>query len=72
MLEYSWDNDKEHPMRINIMRNGVIVMHFFLGEAMESVGYKNIMNHVHECNNTPWLKKWQEERSDAVIEKLKA
>ena len=71
MMVYSWDNDKENPMSINIMHNGVIVMHFFLGEAMEGAGRKNILDHVKECDNTPWLKEWQEERGDAVIKKLK-
>jgi len=35
-------------------------MTFFLGEAIENAGRKNVMKHVKECNSSPWLRNWNQ------------
>lgn len=62
----------EEPMTIVIKYDGKIAMKLSMHEAMESAGYANIMEHVRECNRTPWLKRWQEERMQDVYDTLKA
>jgi hypothetical protein len=60
MTEYSWDLDEQDPMLINIFHRGTKVMCLFLGEAMEAAGRKEIMQHVAEIENSPWIRKWHE------------
>lgn len=67
----SWDMDKEDRMILVVKYNGHSVMRLSLHEAIETAGYKNVMKHVRECNNTPWLHKWQKERMDEEIAILK-
>jgi hypothetical protein len=67
--DYGWDLDPNDKMIIVIKKNGTRVMSLFLGEAMESAGRKNILKHVKECDNSPWLRCWGAD--DAIIEKLK-
>jgi hypothetical protein len=67
MEEYSWSQEE---MIVVIKRNGITVMKLSLHEAIESAGYNNIMKHVRECNRTPWLKRWQEERMQDVYDTL--
>jgi hypothetical protein len=58
MEDYSWDLDKKDPMVIVIFCNGKRVMSLFLGEAMESAGREEIMKHVAEIENSPWIRTW--------------
>ena len=71
MNKYTWDVDPENKMSVVVKLNGTVVIHFFLGEAMECAGRKNILNHVKECDNSSWLKEWQAERSDVIIDVIK-
>ena len=45
-------------------------MRFFLGEAIENAGRKNVMKHVKECDRSPWLPNWAEPY-DATFKALK-
>lgn len=69
---YGWDNDNDNPMRINITCNGGVVMHFFLGEAMENAGRNEVMSHVRECDSSPWLGVWYDLAVEATFGALKS
>ena len=68
--EFLWDRHPTDPMSCVVYHWGKPVMSFFLGEAMESAGYRAVMEHVRECNNSLWLRKWQDERNEELIELL--
>jgi len=68
---YSWSNSPNDPMLIEIKYGGELIMRFFLGEAIENAGRKRVLEHVKHCDNTPWLKRWQEEKHQVLIDKLK-
>lgn len=65
--EYAWDSHPTDPMIFVIYHWGKPVMSFFLGEAIEAAGYAAVMKHVNECNNTPWLRKWHDERNEELV-----
>jgi hypothetical protein len=62
--EFMWNQHPTDPMIFVIYHWGKPVMSFFLGEAIEAAGYKHVMQHVNECNKTPWLHRWQKERKN--------
>lgn len=68
---YSWDLDPKDKMVVVIKLDGERVMSLSLYEAIESAGRKNIMEHVKECDRSPWIHKWHEEAMDASVEILK-
>ena len=68
--EWAWNTHPTDPMRIVIYHWSQPVMSLFLGEAMESAGYHAVMQHVEECNSTPWLRRWQKERGQAITDAL--
>ena len=70
--EWAWNLHPTNSMVIVVYQWGKPVMSFFLGEAMESAGYRAVMKHVNECNTSPWLKKWQTERQEELITVLTA
>jgi len=53
--EFTWNNDKQEPMMIEIKHHGQVVFRFYMGEAMESAGRKCVMQHVRDCDHSPWL-----------------
>lgn len=67
----SWTVSEKDPMIVEIRYNGVRAMSFFLGEAMESAGRKEIMKHVRECDKSPWLTKWHDDKMDQEVAILK-
>jgi hypothetical protein len=69
--EFSWSNAKHDPMIIEIKHHGRVIMHFFLGEAMEGAGRQRVMAHVRECEHSPWLTEWFEAAQDDMLDKLK-
>jgi len=71
MDNYTWDLSKADPMLIEIKKDGVRLFSIFLGEAMESAGRRAVMKHVRECDKSYWLKKWQMDSMDEVVETLK-
>ena len=62
--EFTWNQHPTDPMIFVIYHWGKPVMSFFLGEAIESAGYKHVMQHIDDCNRTPWLHRWHKERKD--------
>ena len=69
--EFTWDNAKHDPMIVEIKYHGRVVLHFFLGEAMEGAGRKRVMAHVRECDHSPWMKEWHQQAQDEMLDKLK-
>lgn len=53
----SWNIEKD-SMIVEIKYSGKTIMSFFLGEALEVVGRKEIMKHIKEIENTPWIYSW--------------
>ena len=69
--EFTWDNAKHDPMIVEIKHHGRVILHFFLGEAMEGAGRKRVMAHVRECDHSPWMKEWHQQAQDEMLDKLK-
>jgi hypothetical protein len=68
--QYCWDLDLDNPMSIEIYHRGHLVMSLFLGEAMESAGRELVMQHVAECDRTPWLTRWRAQRDAEMMDLL--
>jgi len=68
--EFTWNNDKHEPMMIEIKHHGQVVFRFFMGEAMENAGRKRVMQHVRECDHSPWLREWHEAAQADMIATL--
>jgi hypothetical protein len=66
---YGWGMS-EQKMCIDIKDGDKILFSIFIGEAMENAGRNNVMKHVRECDNSPWLKDWQDEKATEVIRVL--
>ena len=62
--EWAWNLHPTNPMNIVIYHWSKPVMSIFLGEALESSSRKEIIKHIIECDNTPWLERWQKEKKD--------
>jgi hypothetical protein len=67
--EYSWDITA--PMVITITHFGKEIMRISANEIIESCSRKDVLNHVRECDNTPWLKRWNDEKHQQVVDILK-
>lgn len=65
--DYSWTIDPGTDI-IKISYKGVVIMRIYLGEAMETAGRKIIMDHVRECDRSPWLPHWG--AREAIMEAL--
>ena len=68
--EYAWDMDPADPMGIEIYHRGHLIMSIFLGEAMEAAGRELVMKHVKECDSSPWLHSWREQRDKEMMDLL--
>ncbi len=69
--EYQWTISPDDPMLMLITHHGKIVMRIGMHEAIESSSRTAVLQHVAECDRTPWLKRWQEEKNQTMIELLK-
>lgn len=70
--EWAWNTHPTDKMCIVIYHWSKPVMSIFLGEAMEHSSRNEILKHIVECDNTPWLKNWQEEKHACLINLLSA
>lgn len=69
-----WIMDK-HPndrMRIVVYHWGEPVVTLYVGEMIEMAGRNNVLKHVAECDNSYWLKDWQDEKDDVLVQVLSA
>jgi hypothetical protein len=63
--EFLWNMHPNDTMSIVIYHWGKPVMSFSLHEAIESSSRSEVIKHIIECDNTPWLHRWQKEKKDA-------
>ncbi len=68
--EFAWNMHPTDSMSIVIYHWGKPVMCFSLHEALESSSRREIIKHIIECDNTPWLEKWQKEKKDMEYENV--
>jgi hypothetical protein len=40
-------------------------------EAIESCSRRKVLGHVRACDNTPWLKRWNNEKHTELVDILK-
>jgi hypothetical protein len=64
-VEFLWNMHPTNPMSIVIYHWGNPVMSFSLHEAIESSSRTEVIKHIIECDNTPWLHRWQKEKKDS-------
>lgn len=70
--EFAWNMHPTDKMSIVIYHWGKPVMWFSLHEAIESSSRNEVLKHIVECDNTPWLTSWQEEKHACLINLLAA
>ena len=70
--EFAWNIDPEDPMTVVVYHWGQPVMNFWLGEAIESSSRNQVLRHIVDCDNSPWLKRWQAEKYACLIDILRA
>jgi hypothetical protein len=70
--EFAWNMHPTDPMSMVVYHWGQPVMILSLQEAIESGSRTEILKHIQECDNTPWLTRWQEEKHAALVTVLSA
>ena len=68
--EFSWTMHPTDPMCIVVYHHGKPVMMLGLHEAIESSSRTAVLKHIEECDRTPWLKRWQAERTKSIMDAL--
>jgi hypothetical protein len=71
MTHITWDILDPNDMRVVIMRDGNPVLSISVHEIVESCSRNKILQHVNECDHSPWLTRWQNEKHEALTELLK-
>lgn len=46
------------------------VMKISVSEIIESCSRKKVLQHVAECDRTPWLTRWQNEKHQDLVDAL--
>jgi len=69
-LEFCWNQHPTDPMSFVVYNYGVPVLVWYLGEAINAAGYKNVMRYIRECDNDQTFHIWQEERKKELIDIL--
>lgn len=69
--DLSWNIDDPNSMVVTIKYKGEKVFHFSMYEAIESCSRRLVLKHIRECDNSPWLKRWNDEKHEEVVNKLK-
>jgi len=68
--EFAWNMHPTDSMAMVVYHWGKPVMRLSMHEAIESCSRSEIIKHIKECDNTPWLKRWQEEKNQELVEIL--
>lgn len=63
--EFLWNMHPTKTMSVVVYHWGKPVMCFSMHEAIESCPRNEVIKHIVECDNTPWLHRWQKEKKDA-------
>ena len=69
--EYSWNTDPNDAENIAIYHHGKKVMSLYMGEAIQGMGRKLTMNIVRDLDSCHYIKSWQQEKHEEVIDILK-
>lgn len=70
--EFAWEMHPTDPMCMVIYHWSQPVMMLSVHEAIESSSRTEVIKHIIECDNTPWLTRWQAERGQTVFDALTA
>ena len=70
--DISWNIEDPNDMRIVIKYQGKQVMTIGMYEAIESCSRAKVLDHVRACDRTPWLKRWNDEKHNELMDKLKS
>lgn len=68
LKELSWSIDDPTDMLMVIKYQGNKVMTISMHEAIESCSRMKVLDHVRECDNTPWLSRWNNEKHTELID----
>jgi hypothetical protein len=68
--DISWDILDPNDMRVTIMRDGSPIMWISVAEIIESCSRNKVIQHVAECDRTPWLTRWQNEKHQSLVDVL--
>lgn len=71
MNRITWDINDPNEMRVTIMHDGKPIMWISVAEIIESSSRKKILQHVAECDRTPWLARWQDEKHQELVDVIK-
>jgi hypothetical protein len=66
--EVSWSVDEEV---IRVMYQGSTIIRISMHEAIELCGRAAVMQHVKECDSTPWLTQWTIDKHNEIIDILR-
>ena len=67
----TWNIDDPNSMQVVIRYKGNEVFHFSMYEAIESCNRNKVLEHVAECDRTPWLTRWQGDKQEVAVNILK-
>lgn len=70
--DLSWNIDDPNAMRVVIRYQDKEVLSFSMYEAIESCSRQLVLNHVEECDHSPWLRRWNDEKHVALMKILKS
>lgn len=70
--DLTWNIDDPDSMKVVIRYQGSAMMTISMCEAIESCSRKAVLTHVKECDNSPWLKRWNNEKHTELIDILKS
>ena len=62
--EFAWNMHPTDNMSMVIYHWSKPVMRLSMHEAIESCSRSEVIKHIIECDNTPWLERWQKEKRD--------
>ena len=69
--ELTWNIDDPYAMVMVIRYQGNKVMTISMHEAIESCSRAAVLGHVKECDRTPWLERWNDEKHTAFVDILR-
>jgi hypothetical protein len=69
--EYHWDIDPKDPENVVIYHYGKRIMGIYMGEAIQSMGRNRTMEIVRELDSCEYIKPWQKEKYEEVVDILK-
>ena len=69
--DLSWDIEDPEDMTIVIKYQGIKVMALSMCDAIEGCSRKAVLDHIKECDRSPWLTRWNSEKYAELTDILK-